>query len=312
MSRTVVAAVLFGAIGVAVGALLVSRVESDRPAPLAAPARDFVAAAPATTIGPRKEPREAGKASDLERRVELLARRLAAEVSKRKRLEEHLDKLTAQIAALGNAKEESEERSASPQISAAPQAPAVAAESAAARAADPLPADSGTSAMERALITAGVDDATAAEIKRRHDELELTEIYLRNLAAREGWLNSPRFREEMAEIENQRISVRNEIGDDRYDRYLTALGQPNRVKIDEVLLDSPAALAGLQAGDLVLRYGDARIFAPGDLVDETHRGRPGEPIRLEIIRSGQRLLIEVARGPLGIRVGATRTDPDEG
>ncbi len=85
-------------------------------------------------------------------------------------------------------------------------------------------------------------------------------------------MDTPRFAEEMADIERQRTSIRDEIGDEAYDRYLAALDHPNRVAVDEVLLESPAAAAGLQAGDVVRRYADARIFAPNELVD-CHPGR---------------------------------------
>src|SRR6185503_18726943 len=120
-----------------------------------------------------------------------------------------------------------------------------------------------------------------AEIKRRGDEVTMSEIYLRDLAAREGWVDTPRFNEEMAEINKQRTSVREEVGDDAYDRYLAALNQPNRVAIEDVLLDSPAAAVGLQAGDLVLRYGEARVFEPSELVMATRGGVSGEPVRME-------------------------------
>src|SRR5207249_10773631 len=87
--------------------------------------------------------------------------------------------------------------------------------------------------MERALVAAGIDTTTATEIRRRQDGLGLSEIYLRNQAEREGWLDTPGFAAKMAEIEGQRTSSRDEIGDQRYDRYLAALDQPNRVAVNE-------------------------------------------------------------------------------
>jgi S1-C subfamily serine protease len=137
----------------------------------------------------------------------------------------------------------------------------------------------------------------------------MQEIYLRNQATREQWLDSPRFAQELAQIEAQRTSVREQIGDDAYDRYLFALGNPNRVRVEEVLLDSEAAQVGLQAGDMILRYGDSRIFAPDELVTGTHSGTAGEAVQLDIIRNGERFQVEVPRGPLGLHVAATRGAP---
>jgi S1-C subfamily serine protease len=97
-----------------------------------------------------------------------------------------------------------------------------------------------------------------------------------------------------------------------YDRYLAARGEANRVRVEEVMTASAAADAGLQAGDLVLRYGDTRIFAPNELVHETRTGTAGELVRLEVIRQGQRLLLDVPRGPLGLRIAASLEAPEEG
>jgi S1-C subfamily serine protease len=146
-------------------------------------------------------------------------------------------------------------------------------------------------------------------MKRRQDDLAMAEIYLRDQATREQWLNSPRFRDELAAIEAQRVSVRDEIGDEAYDRFLFAQGQTNRVRVDDVMLDSVAAQAGLQTGDILLRYGDDRIFAPEELVNATRSGRAGESIRLEILRNGARIEVQVPRGPLGLRIAASQSEP---
>jgi membrane-associated protease RseP (regulator of RpoE activity) len=187
---------------------------------------------------------------------------------------------------------------------AAPEAPAQADANA------PAAGGNAGSAMERALAAAGLDPATVADIKRRDDESAMAEINLRNRATREQWLDSPRFNAEMAAIEAQRTPLRDEIGDDAYDRYLFALGETNRVRVDDVLEQSPAAQAGLQTGDLIVRYGDARLFNPSELVNQTRSGTEGEAVQLEIIRDGQRLEVQVPRGPLGLRVAATQGNPE--
>ena len=163
--------------------------------------------------------------------------------------------------------------------------------------------------MERALVTAGLDAVTVADIKRRRDENTMAEIYLRDQATREHWLDTPRFAAEMAAIEAQRTPLRDEIGDDAYDRYLFALGEANRVRVEDVLQESPAAQVGVQAGDLILRYGDARVFAPDELVNATRSGTAGETVPVEILRDGQRLELQVPRGPLGVHIAATQANP---
>jgi len=166
--------------------------------------------------------------------------------------------------------------------------------------------------MERALVAAGIDPQAAAEMKRQRDEISLAEIGLRDQATRDGWVDTPRFRDEMANLRHEQTSIRDEIGDDAYDRYLAALGQPNRVTVSEVLMESPAAQAGLQPGDVLLRYGETRLFAPEELVAQTHSGMPGEPVPLEVLRQGQRIEIEVRRGPLGLGVAPGHGNPSEG
>ncbi len=238
----------------------------------------------------------------------MLAAGLAAEADHRRRLEQRLELLASELAALRGSHETSRAAASGPEsIAVAP-----ATRAAAGAAADPAGAPEAVTTMERALLAAGIDATTATAIRRQRDELSLSEIYLRDQASREGWLDTPDFRAKMAEIERQRTSIRDEIGDDAYDRYLAALDQPNRVAVGEVLLDSPAALAGLQAGDVVLRYGETRIFAPEELVSATHGGVAGDTVQMEIMRQGQRFEIQVPRGPLGVTIAASRGYPGEG
>jgi membrane-associated protease RseP (regulator of RpoE activity) len=241
-------------------------------------------------------------AARLERRLELLASKLEVEADRRRRLEARLEGLATELTALRGSGHETGQAVASKPESVA---------AAASRAADPTTAEEGFTPMEHALIAAGIDATTATEIRRRRDELSLSEIYLRDQAAREGWLNTPDFAAKMAEIDRQRTSIRDEIGDEAYDRYLAALDHPNRVAVNEVLLESPAAVAGIQAGDVVLRYGETRIFDPSELVTATRGGIAGETVRMEIIRQGRRFEIEVPRGPLGVTIAASRGDPGE-
>jgi hypothetical protein len=298
MGRAVVFSVFLVGIGVAAGVFFGTgdgpTDRGDRPE-----RSSVLASVPARgSFGaPVAKPDDDARVAQLEQRFNRLSAQLAAEAGERHRLQAGLDVLAAQLAALREASSGSV-----PAVVAAPQAaPPAAAAAAPSPAAEPGATDE-VSAVERALVAAGFDPATAADIKRRQDGLALDEIFLRDQATREQWLDSPRFADEMAKIESRRTSMRDDLGDDAYDRYLDSLGHPNRVRVSDVLLESPAAQAGLQAGDVVLRYGDTRIFAPNDLVTETHSGTPGENVPLEILRNGQLIEIAVPRGPLGINI----------
>lgn len=264
------------------------------PAPTA-PVQDRIGVAAQSAAG----------SNDLDRRLQHLETKLAAERSERLRLEERLAALSAQLAERGPAAAEPIAADAAPVAAADDRAPELAAGEA--------PGDAGDvrSPMERALAAAGLDADAAAEIKRKHDAQMMAEMYLRDQATREHWIESDRFSQEMAALEAERTSVRDDLSDDdAYDRYLFALGQSNRVQVEDVMLESPAADAGLQSGDVILSYGDTRIFAPGELVSQTRDGSAGESVRLQIIRNGARLVVDVPRGPLGLRIAATQVAPD--
>ena len=51
-----------------------------------------------------------------------------------------------------------------------------------------------------ALVAAGFPESEVRAFKQRIDQIELDRLYLRDLAAREGWLDSPRFREEVGDL----------------------------------------------------------------------------------------------------------------
>jgi membrane-associated protease RseP (regulator of RpoE activity) len=296
MNRTAVYVPLLAALSLVAGVVIGGRGNRGR-----------MQSADRPPAGPGSAPKDSGSrdaevspahATELKRQLELLASKLAAEAQERRHLEARLDLLAAQLAALRGSGDEHGHAAAASSTNATTGAVA-----------DPKSGAEGLTGMERALIAAGVDATTASDIKRREDQLALSTVYLRDQATREGWMHTPRFAEEMAKIDQQRTPLRDEIGDDAYDRYLAALDQPNRVAVNEVLSDSPAAAAGLQAGDVVLRYGDTRIFAPRDLVNATRSGVAGETVQVELLRAGQRLQIDVPRGPLGVSIAASRGAP---
>jgi hypothetical protein len=161
------------------------------------------------------------------------------------------------------------------------------------------------------LLEAGVASELAAEIVGREAKNELDRLELRDVALREGWFGSDRYREELGRLEAQEPDLRAEIGDEAYDRYLYAAGADNRVRIGSVIPGSAAEEAGLAAGDLIEAYDDGRIFTFAGLQDATSEGERGDLVPVDIKRQdGSRLQAWLPRGPLGVRLDRTRADPD--
>lgn len=161
-----------------------------------------------------------------------------------------------------------------------------------------------------ALVAAGFREETVRAFKATVDEIELDRLYLRDVAAREGWLDTPRYREAIREASLDLRAAREKFGDELYDWMLYTGGHPNRVRVDEVIDGSAAAEAGLLPGDLILRYDDDRVFSPGELRNATTAGIAAEPTAVSILRDGRQMEIYVPRGPLGIRIEFAAEEPE--
>ena len=160
------------------------------------------------------------------------------------------------------------------------------------------------------LVKAGIDPATADDIVRRKNEIELQKLELRDRASREGYLGSSRYMQELQALIDEDFSLRAELGDDAYDRYLYASGQANRVRVAAVIPGSAAEQAGVRSGDLIIRYGETRLFDWRELQQATTQGSREEYINLSVMRDGQETLLWVPRGPLGVRLSMMRVNPD--
>jgi C-terminal processing protease CtpA/Prc len=159
------------------------------------------------------------------------------------------------------------------------------------------------------LIDAGISEEQAMWIQEQLDEIELQQLYLRDRASREGWLNKPRYHKERREYQNAVTELRSEVGDDSYDRLLYALGRANRVVVRDVLQNSPAAQYGLQSGDQVVEFDGQRIFGSNELSSLVTQGSAGVMTLLRVRREGAILDIYLPRGPLGIRMSSARVAP---
>ena len=81
------------------------------------------------------------------------------------------------------------------------------------------------------------------------------------------------------------------------------------VLVDEVVPESPAAAAGLQAGDLLRNINDETVTTPLAAADIIHALEPSAVISLEIEREGETLMLEAMVGSRGIIMRGTEALP---
>ena len=222
--------------------------------------------------------------------IRALADQLAAEIEARKALQESVDLLSRQLAQLTQESPSAERANSGAQRSAS------------------TPNADRAWFNEQALIDAGIEVTEANRIKVAHERLELERLYVQDQATREGW-NGLKRREAFQSLELQQQALKAEIGDDAYDAYLYASGQPNRVEVQGVLAGSAAANAGIEDGDYILRYGDQRVYSGQDLRGATAQGRADELIAVSIVRDDTELEVYVPRGPLGVRMSSASVAP---
>ena len=159
------------------------------------------------------------------------------------------------------------------------------------------------------LIKGGINPSLAEDIVRRKNSIELKRLALQDLATREGYLDTQQYYDELAVINVNDVSLRDELGDQRYDEYLYNSKQNNRIRISSVMLGSAAEQAGVEDGDVVISYNNTRMFNWTELKDATADGQLGEYVSISIYRNGEIFSFSVPRGPLGVQLGATRLAP---
>jgi hypothetical protein len=160
---------------------------------------------------------------------------------------------------------------------------------------------------EEELLAFGISEREVERIRLRWEQYVMDK--LRASAALEGKGHKERQRNRMA-LAALAQDVREDLGDGSYDAMLYASGANNRVVIADILSTSPAAEAGLQKGDEVLRYDGQRIFNPL-VLQKLVKGAPqGEIVRIEILRDGIPMIYYVPLGPLGIQLAPKNKPPN--
>lgn len=258
------------------------------------PMPTLVAAEPDTGSEPAVRPAAPGDGPSAAR-LAALEQAFAAEVDQRVVLEERVAELAAQLEALG----ERPARSAGPpNFSAGGPDPAAIAELRARFRADP---GARNEEVERRfteqLIAQGFAPDRAEWIIRRTEELRMEALQAQYDAQRGG-------RPVASGAGPQ--SLRAELGEADYERYLQAYGRPTAIPVRDVLASSPAERSGLQPGDEILAYAGKRVFDMPELNALTLEGTPGESVVVEVRRDGQNVQLVMPRGPIGITGGGFR------
>jgi serine protease Do len=71
--------------------------------------------------------------------------------------------------------------------------------------------------------------------------------------------------------------------------------------VDQVEADSPAAKAGLKVGDVIRAIDGEKVTGAGDLQVEVGQKRPGNTIKLEVLRDGRKVEVPVTVQAMGAR-----------
>lgn len=139
--------------------------------------------------------------------------------------------------------------------------------------------------------------------------IQVSGLELNDLARREGWINTSRYDEEMDALSTFDSPIRDELGDYGYDRYLYAMGRSNRVVVGATMETSQARKAGLEHGDVIVRYGGEPVYSNWHMVRLRSSGKLGAPVIVEITRDGQPMQITMPRGPMGFGGYEESIDP---
>jgi len=93
------------------------------------------------------------------------------------------------------------------------------------------------------------------------------------------------------------------------------LKRPRGALVAEVMADSPAEKAGLQAGDIVLEYEGEEVTLSSDLPPMVGRTPVGETATMEVMREGEQITLDVEIGKLpeeGAEQASTQAPGDNG
>ena len=160
-----------------------------------------------------------------------------------------------------------------------------------------LTADEETEDRRQMLLDAGFAPARADWLLDRKEELRMAALEARHAAPGAEPID------ELQIAISARQSLREEIGDLEYERYLHATDQSTAVAVNRIVEGSQAQSAGFQIGDEIVDYAGTRVFNVIELSDQVRRGMQGEAVIVNVLRNGMPVQFVLPRGPLGIAGG---------
>jgi S1-C subfamily serine protease len=81
-----------------------------------------------------------------------------------------------------------------------------------------------------------------------------------------------------------------------------SFGEGGGVRISGTSPDSPASAAGLKAGDVIVKFDEKKIDTLYDLSDELAAAKPGQKVKLQVLRDGGKTPVEL-QATLALRKG---------
>jgi len=153
----------------------------------------------------------------------------------------------------------------------------------------------------QAMIDAGFSPQRADYILERESVLEFQQMQARYQAR-----TAENPREAMGNLVDAGTALRDELGEADYEKYLAASGRSTSVGVRNVMASSPAATAGLQPGDEIVRYDGERVYNQRDLMMRTWAGDGTGSVVVEVLRDGTPMQVTLPRGPIGIEIGRGR------
>jgi hypothetical protein len=158
------------------------------------------------------------------------------------------------------------------------------------------------------LLAAGVSADQASQLLRRISQQNYRRLELQNLIRRYPD-QAAQYRNELRELNQNSISLRSELDEASYDKYLYHSGQNNRVEVSSVMAGSPAESTGFSAGDIILSYDNKKILSWTDIRQATLDGDINSYTNVDVLRDGERITLTVPRGTLGVQLNPLQMDP---
>ena len=161
-----------------------------------------------------------------------------------------------------------------------------------------------------ALTDAGFSQADAEAVMSLVESAELEQMEQRYAARHGRPAHDPVA---LTESPSSPLSIRSVIverfGEQGFDRFLYATGQPNRIQVSSIMRDSRAEQAGFEPGDVIVEVSGEAVYSNRDLYRTSVAGEPGDLVPVTVARGATRLELYVGRGPLGVRTDRLSVRP---